>query len=239
MTSMTQEAVSEGRLLLAIERLGGLQEIHRSTYAEFFDDAELLAQAARELLALRSSTPEPVAWTNAANLAQLEEHGSLYFACMNHQNTAEWNIPLYASPPHPSRTREAEGVAVKPLEWASEPPYSVARVPNLRLFYSTEAVWTERKFHYVELSGGFASGRFDTVAEAKAAAQADYEQRIRSALASPDTVGVEITEEMVEAACIGYWPSHWPQSMDKADMASIRVHMRNALAAALQPEGRT
>jgi hypothetical protein len=49
--------ISEDRLTLAIDRLGGLQEIHRSTYAEFFDDAQILADAARELLSLRTFPP--------------------------------------------------------------------------------------------------------------------------------------------------------------------------------------
>ena len=80
-------------------------------------------------------------------------------------------------------------VTVKALEWSSEPPCSVARVPRLWLFYSTEAVWDDRKFCYAELSGGLASGRFETVAAAKAAAQADYEARILGRLDSPPDHG--------------------------------------------------
>jgi hypothetical protein len=75
-------------------------------------------------------------------------------------------------------------VAVKALEWASEPPYSMARVSKLSLFYATECVWDDRKFAYCELSGSL-NRRFTSLVEAKAAAQADYEQRIRSALAAP------------------------------------------------------
>ena len=50
------DRVSDERLQLAIDRLGGLEEIHRSTYAEFFDDTTVLANAASELLALRRPT---------------------------------------------------------------------------------------------------------------------------------------------------------------------------------------
>jgi hypothetical protein len=85
-----------------------------------------------------------------------------------------------------SRLSQAR-VRIRPLEWSSEPPYSVARVTALRLLYSTEAVWEDGVFQYVELRGGFASGDFPTVAEAITAAQADYDARIRSAL-SGDTL---------------------------------------------------
>ena len=94
---------------------------------------------------------------------------------------------LYLASPAPSASMGR--VTVKALEWSSEPPYSVARVPRLWLFYSTEAVWDDRKFCYAELSGGLASGRFETVAAAKAAAQADYEARILAALDSPPDHG--------------------------------------------------
>jgi hypothetical protein len=41
------------------------------------------------------------------------------------------------------------------------------------------------------------------------------------------------TDEQVEAACKGYWPSHWPQQFDKVTQGEIRGHMRSAVAAAL------
>jgi len=89
-----------------------------------------------------------------------------------------------------SPLRDAESATagvpvVRGLEWSSESPYSVSRNPKLRLFYATEAVWYEESFQYIELSGGNASGRFETVKQAQAAAQADYEQRILSSL-NPD-----------------------------------------------------
>lgn len=69
------------------------------------------------------------------------------------------------------------GVKVKGLEWSSEPPYSVARV--FRGFYSTE--WVEET-GVCELRGTFMRVDFPTVAEAKAAAQANYERHVLSAL---------------------------------------------------------
>lgn len=42
-----------------------------------------------------------------------------------------------------------------------------------------------------------------------------------------------VTDEMVEAACKGYWPLHWPRHFHEPDASSIRGHMRAALEAAL------
>jgi hypothetical protein len=92
------------------------------------------------------------------------------------------NLALQAIYASPSSSPVSRGVRVKALEWSSEAPYSVARVPKLGLTYAIEAVWYQEIFQYVELSGGSARGHFPTVNEAKAAAQADYEARVRSAL---------------------------------------------------------
>lgn len=73
-------------------------------------------------------------------------------------------------------------VVVRPLEWMSEPPYSVARVPRLHLFYSTECVWDEKKFLYCELQGNCTAGTFPSREAARAAAQADFENRVLSAI---------------------------------------------------------
>ena len=85
--------------------------------------------------------------------------------------------------PHEQVLREQPaGVKVRGLEWSSEPPYQVARVPGLRLTYSTECVWDEGMFLYCILSGSSINQQFATLEAAKAAAQADYERRILSAL---------------------------------------------------------
>lgn len=53
----------------------------------------------------------------------------------------------------------------------------------------------------------------------------------------PRRDGVMVTDEMVEAACVGYWPAHWQQGhIHTDDKSSIRRHMRAALEAALNPE---
>jgi hypothetical protein len=43
----TDSLTPEEKLDRAIERLGGLEEIHRKPYAEFFDDVEVLVEAAK------------------------------------------------------------------------------------------------------------------------------------------------------------------------------------------------
>lgn len=93
---------------------------------------------------------------------------------------------------HPAQSDVKTGVAVKALEWLSEPPYSVARVPQLALHYATECVWSEGKFLYCILSGAsFFNQSFETLAEAKAAAQTDYERRILAALSPAPEPSVE------------------------------------------------
>lgn len=100
----------------------------------------------------------------------------------------QWNTRAARSAP------EAGKAVVKPLIWESEPPYSVAR-PFAGLHYATEVVWPEngKAFDYVMLSGPTVGAkRFASLSDAKAAAQADYEVRIISALASiPAPSGAE------------------------------------------------
>ncbi|PRA53872.1 hypothetical protein CQ062_13730 [Ochrobactrum sp. MYb68] len=90
-----------------------------------------------------------------------------------------------SNPMHAALTAAApflQGVKVKALEWSGEPPYHVARTET-KGFYCLEAIWNESGFVHVELTGSIVSGKtFATVDEAKAAAQADYEARILSAI---------------------------------------------------------
>jgi len=85
---------------------------------------------------------------------------------------------LYLAPPAPA-------VSIKPLVWSWEPPFSVARV--LGGHYAVEK-WEEPEGH-VDLIGTFIVKRdgFKTIEAAKAAAQDDYEARIRSALVDAPT----------------------------------------------------
>lgn len=70
-------------------------------------------------------------------------------------------------------------VRVKPLTWSKEPPYHIAR---MRIgFYSVEYIESDDG-GYFDLRGNFGRSGYRTLAEAKAAAQADYEQRIMAAI---------------------------------------------------------
>lgn len=95
-----------------------------------------------------------------------------------------------------------KGEVVKPLEWGEWSQGGFIANMNGLLEYSIargQVHWRVYvgKHHYL--------GAFDTLEEAKAAAQADYETRIRSALVSQSSPkGVEITEEMVERALNEY-----------------------------------
>ncbi|MFG1302666.1 hypothetical protein V5F34_00805 [Xanthobacter autotrophicus] len=79
----------------------------------------------------------------------------------------------------------ADGPKVKPLEWSWEPPYSVARA--LGGHYAVERWEGARGSDHFDLIGTFLTRHdgFSSLDEAKSAAQADYEHRIRSALVLP------------------------------------------------------
>ena len=92
-----------------------------------------------------------------------------------------------------------EPVAIKPLEWTSEPPYWVARV--FGGFYSIE-----RHEHGTELQGTFIRHlRCASVEAAKSAAQFDYEKRIRGALtippATPAGLGADEIAQIIATKC--------------------------------------
>ena len=50
---------------------------------------------------------------------------------------------------------------------------------------------------------------------------------------------IEITDEMVEAACRAYWPLHWPQQFSDDDAGSIRKHIRASIEAVYPPIAKT
>jgi hypothetical protein len=83
---------------------------------------------------------------------------------------------------------ELPAVKVKALEWNAEPPYHVAR-GNGGGHYSIERV--DSRVVYFELRGNsiWPIKKFASMTEAKAAAQADYERRILSALVLKDDPG--------------------------------------------------
>lgn len=94
-------------------------------------------------------------------------------------------MPRAATPPAPER----KGVGVKPLEWHER----VTGVHRAETIVGDYRVWTHHEADGVvfwQLSdGGVKAAGQGTEAECFAAAQADYEQRIRSALSKPGDQG--------------------------------------------------
>jgi hypothetical protein len=148
--------------------------------------ARLARSAITELLSRRSLDTadgvEPVAFTTQRMLDAMREPDTIC-GSMWPKAAGDVTIPLYLA----SRTPNT-GTVVKALEWSSEPPYSVARV--FRGFYSTE--WVEET-QTCELRGTFMRVDFPTVAEAKAAAQANHERHVLACLASPPSPA-EVTD---------------------------------------------
>ncbi len=126
---------------------------------------------------------EPVAWEVAETLPS----GTRRWQVVEHENHArklaaklEADVrPLYVAPaPLP--------VAVKALEWVQNAyDYEIYSAKSVVGFYTVQKVG---KWEFLPTFGPGKSG-FDNDDQAKAAAQADYEARIRSALSSPASPG--------------------------------------------------
>jgi len=170
---------------------------------------------------------------------------------------ATWAAMLAAAPTHPKpdgigvKGLEPAPVGVKPLEWEQ-----ISRVPDVITFKAESIVgaylvWgvTGGQWTYSSMLRGFKAG-FLTAEAAKAAAQADYEARIRSALTSPasgerDSV-IEVTDAMVEDGAVAI-DALWSEGQDRGPafaetereyQAHCRSTARAALIAALRMEGK-
>lgn len=127
-------------------------------------------------------TGGPVAWQKRVKIA------GQWTSWMNHEREPQpggvpegcfEKRPLYA---HPAPPAPQPGVKVKGLEWSWEPPYSVARAMGGH--YAVERWEDDAGAPHFDLIGSFVAKRdgFSSADDAKAAAQADYERRILSAL---------------------------------------------------------
>jgi len=138
-------------------------------------------------------------------------------------------------------------VVVKPLEWDGD----FAHTP-FGLFYHVNHATGVPGLVVLEKNEGSSvlKSAWNTVDEAKAAAQADYEARIRSALTSPaseerDSV-IEVTDAMVEDGAVAI-DALWSEGQDRGPafaetereyQAHCRSTARAALIAALRMEGK-
>jgi hypothetical protein len=123
----------------------------------------------------------------------------------------------WATPPAPAQVETASlpapggvvGVKIKPLEWE----HSTGHLPHQEVWSSGDPwifwivkngdapyVWCENLGFADMVPASPVRGSFDTLDEAKAAAQADYESRIRAALATDASPSGESAAEKREAA---------------------------------------
>ena len=143
------------------------------------------AHAALAALEAALSAAEPVAWLAARKWEQMTAAEPWLTNVVYSEDQAEFFpcVPLYAAPPAPS-------VAVKALEWAIDENHSQLQRAD---FYTIESEF--RQGFALHTAGKMGVFWFPTEREAKAAAQADYEARIRSALSAQvqDVAGTETT----------------------------------------------
>lgn len=96
-------------------------------------------------------------------------------------------------------------VGIKPLEWHREPKKLFARSPFIQIFYEIRRfdMGQGRWKYKLEAFGSWLGPFFDLESEAKAAAQSDYETRIRSSLVdnSHASEEVETWRPIVERLC--------------------------------------
>lgn len=138
------------------------------------DEREDTAEVILATLSATEGEAEPVAWRHPTAGWVSPDRGTIAMHCKK----SEAPEPLYASPPS-----APAGVKVKPLEWRHE---IIGCGTPLR-----QSSWSADRYQIVESP----SGKFDlrlgayaicnTLEEAKAAAQTDYESRIVSALEVP------------------------------------------------------
>lgn len=137
-------------------------------------------------VALSASDAEPVAWRYGYKDGEVVAWiGVEFFNPARGENiVAE---PLYAAPP---------AVAVKALEWVDVSGGCIAHTP----FGTCDARFNmhgtdTRQYEMIPAGGTLPVSFHDSLEAAKAAAQADYEARVRAALASPVNTSAERVNE--------------------------------------------
>lgn len=94
--------------------------------------------------------------------------------------------------------------AVKPLEWVKHPNASMWRCDTVVGLYQVAAIAQPATWTFDGLPGQTASGEADDEHEAKAAAQADYQARILSALSIPTDATAALDAMLAEAEQRGF-----------------------------------
>ncbi len=167
------------------------------------DIADRYRRAASALEALsrdRAGEQKVVAWRRDTNCLgkrvsrpEFTDDSELADIWRDHPETDELT-PLYASPAPDDNAGEQKVVAVRSLEWESATHWH--KSADLYVIEDNGANWSDERY-WLSIAGARVA-RVATLDAAKAAAQADYEKRILSALASlasPDDVRRMALEE--------------------------------------------
>lgn len=176
---------------LSPENVRAILEDRRSLQGEVERLRKALEFADRQTEKVEALLEPHVEWV-PAGIRELVERNADYDDSAG-VSTRMGDLRAVVSASEKAESTRPGAVVVKPLEWASEPPYSVARVPLLLMHYATECVWDQGRFRYCILSGSHVNQQFATLAEAKAAAQSDCERRILSAIELKPVAGA-VTE---------------------------------------------
>ncbi|BEV47307.1 hypothetical protein [Afipia carboxidovorans] len=155
---------------------------------------EFVQREAASALRLAAQSPEPVAWIDFADNGNVRLWTHKKARMSAEEAEGRKMTPVYTATPQPAP------VAVKPLEW-SDAGEVIFQKWCAKTHFDTGYVLTKQfiglkdPLYLIHHEDEFL-GRFDDEATAKSAAQADYEQRIRSALVSVPAVDGALREAL-------------------------------------------
>ena len=165
------------------EVLNVINDLKLDMTASPVDDVTIITRAQLEALEAALSAAEPIRWMwEERRFAESDIWDDMYDDDPPAPHKHVRNIrPLYAAPPAPS-------VAVKALEWVEHqvsfpcPLWSAEM--SFGVYSIEEASASDSPVYEVRLHANKMVAIKDSLSDAKAAAQADYEARIRSALSA-------------------------------------------------------
>ena len=204
---------------------------------------QILAYGLATWETMLAAAPTPPAADRIAELERaIEEDGVQIADLVTKLERAEAAIAILSEPTHPAAEAPGQGpVGVKPLEWreAPVPPSGECLASSPVGLY---CIPLGRGQFVLRYRDRHTLGQFATLEDAKAAAQADYEQRIRSALfsAPPTYADAEPTKEMIQAGLddLG-WGKLGDAALDASQeqaVASVFTAMRAASLASPAPK---
>lgn len=162
---------------ILVKGCAAAEYVHPEDAAEMF--VECIADEVLAALSATEGEAEPVAWGSESALKMI---AAGVHATIHPYAPPLDPVPLYRRPPS-----APAGVKVKPLEWKEyETEGEIDRWDTETALGTFYEIITEFDGYHVAHDYTHWAVKFETPDEAKAAAQTDYEQRIRSSL-QPDT----------------------------------------------------